>query len=178
VASRGVKKESLYTLSREPISSDSEQQAHTKAILGENDRSAALMSSAYVEHALLALIRTGLKPLNEEDENYIFFGRNSTLGTFASRTDIAYALGLISETQKADLDIIRHIRNTFAHAVKNIDFNHDLIKSECDKFSFEFISTVSGDATRDHPRNLYITICTTLSMAFVKEALRARPEIG
>jgi DNA-binding MltR family transcriptional regulator len=43
-------------------------------------------------------------------------GFNAPLGTFSARTKAAYALGLISKDEHKDINLIRKIRNEFAHS--------------------------------------------------------------
>jgi hypothetical protein len=63
----------------------------------------------------------------------LFFERHSTLGTLSERTDMAYVLGLINQSERNDLNIIRRIRNGFAHSAKNVFFHTPVVSDECDK---------------------------------------------
>lgn len=55
--------------------------------------------------------------------NELVDGFNAPLGTFSARTKAAFALGLISAEQHKDINLIRKIRNEFAHSwdVKSLD---------------------------------------------------------
>jgi hypothetical protein len=154
------KKQSLYSISRENVASEAEFTAYKKVMFGESHRSCALMASAYVEHMILGLIRTKLIILTEKEENTLFFEEGSTLGTFAARVDIAYGLGLITPEQKSDLNIIRRVRNVFAHAIKDIDFQHPLIQNECEKFKFR------PPSAETRTKDLYIMACHSLGIDF------------
>ena len=162
------KKQSLYSLSRENIQSKAEFEAYQKVMFGESHRSAALMASAYVEHMLLRLIQTKLIILTENEENALFSEEGSTLGTFAARVDIAYALGLITPEQQSDLTIIRRVRNVFAHAIKDIDFQHPSIEKECKKLRFQMpVSVEIGvSAIIDAVKGHYIIACHELAIDF------------
>ena len=65
----------------------------------------------------------------------LFHGARAPLGDFASRTDIAYALGLINAGEEVIANVIRGIRNQFAHTLAQIDFSHELIERELSKLS-------------------------------------------
>ena len=53
------------------------------------------------------------------------------LGTFHSRTQVAYCLGLISSDEYADLHTIRRIRNHFAHNSKGCSFGDQEVIDLC-----------------------------------------------
>jgi hypothetical protein len=169
VGSKG-KKESLYSLSREFLESEQEDEAYRKAILGESHRSSALMASAFVEHALLDLIMVKLITLSEKDENDLFFGPGSILGTFAARIDIAYAMGLIHDENRSDLNIIRNVRNAFAHSIKDIDFHHPLIKKECRKFRHPIVLARTIVGAVDELKTRYVEACHVLATNFIDRA--------
>ena len=57
--------------------------------------------------------------------------QNSPLGTFSSRIDACYALGLIDEFEYTEINFLRKIRNEFAHAKHGISFKTGKIKDLC-----------------------------------------------
>jgi hypothetical protein len=132
--SKGAKKPSLYTLSRLPLS-DEEMTAYFEAMKTESDRIVAIRASSFVEHELTILLRTGMREMTETEEETLFFKAHSTFSAFSDRIDAADAFGLITLEQTKELDIIRRVRNTFAHAVVHLVFDNPLIKEECDKLS-------------------------------------------
>jgi DNA-binding MltR family transcriptional regulator len=56
------------------------------------------------------------------------FEFNQPLGNFSNKINLCYSLGLIDKIVKDDLNMIRKIRNNFAHEL-NISFNDENIKS-------------------------------------------------
>jgi hypothetical protein len=136
MASKGAKKASLHSLSRQPLSSEADKENYWKTIFDskQNDRIVAIRASAYVEHSLLNLLVTAMRAMTEEENEAIFFGPHATLSDFASRIDVAYAFGLVSLEERRDLDTIRKIRNVFAHAIIDVEFDQTLISAECSKF--------------------------------------------
>ena len=79
----------------------------------EDERGLVLLSAAFAEDSLGRLIGAFL--LENKSAGLLLAGFNAPLGTFASRTKAAHALGLISDVQFADLEKLRSIRNDFAH---------------------------------------------------------------
>jgi len=99
-----------------------------KAELGkESDRGCALVAAAYLEDELVELLKRFL--IKQPDAaSKALFDFNGPLGTFSAKIRMAHALGLIStETQKG-LDILRKIRNEFAHLHEPVTFQSDAVK--------------------------------------------------
>jgi hypothetical protein len=86
-----------------------------------NDRATAVMLGSFVEANLENLLTSVMRnDLNSRDRRQLF-EYEGALGTFASKVVVAYALKLIGRVTRSDLDLIRVIRNEFAHS--RISFN-------------------------------------------------------
>lgn len=100
-----------------------------RSLSDETDRGCALMAAAYLDEALKTLFREVLvqdnKIVNE------LFSTTGPIGTFSSRIDLAYVMGLIGKRFHRDLHLIRKIRNDFGHTAKKIDFTTASIKARC-----------------------------------------------
>jgi len=77
----------------------------------ETDRGCALMAGAYLDSELKKLLKNHLVS-NEKIQDELF-ELSRPLGTFSSRIDPAYLLGLIGPQAHRDLHLIRKIRNDF-----------------------------------------------------------------
>src|SRR5690606_17733970 len=62
-------------------------------------------------------------------------GTNAPLGSLSAKTLGAYCLGLISEDEFADIEIIRDVRNKFAHRLLEATFDDQSIKDKCKNLS-------------------------------------------
>jgi hypothetical protein len=94
-----------------------------------NDRAAAILLAVNLEDALGLALEARLKiPRERLDE---LFGLNSPMGTFDSKIRMAYGVGMLEKTTRASLDVIRRIRNAFAHAVNPISFETREIADAC-----------------------------------------------
>jgi hypothetical protein len=131
MGSKGRKKPSLHSLSRLPIN----YETYFKELEGESDRACALTAGAAVSDGLQDLLKRYFIKLKEPDINHLFHDHGASLGDFASQTDISFALGLISPQERLVADVIRRIRNLYAHTLAQIDFSHELIVSELSKVS-------------------------------------------
>jgi len=94
----------------------------------ENDRSIAIVAGALIDDALKETIKARLLPAAKK-ERCVLTGGNSPIGSFSSRIDLCYQLGLISELMQRDLHIIRKLRNDFAHNAFDLSFENDSVKS-------------------------------------------------
>lgn len=87
-----------------------------------DDRSLALVLSSVVEQALEMAIATHFV-IDEESWQRLFDDNvNGPLSNFAAKIKMGYALGIYKKDIRDELDLIRHIRNTFAHAKFPINF--------------------------------------------------------
>ncbi len=76
------------------------------------DRGAAVVLASLVERSLERLLRNNMR----SDGVNSLFKYGSPLGDFGSKIQIGYALNLFGAQTRKDLNIIRHLRNQFAHS--------------------------------------------------------------
>ncbi|MEO6808839.1 MAG: transcriptional regulator, partial [Isosphaeraceae bacterium] len=84
----------------------------------ESERGAALIAAAFLDDALLELLRAVL--VDEPEIVTRLVGdetgsNNAPLSTFATRINLCYCLGLLDPDTQHDLKLIGRIRNKFAH---------------------------------------------------------------
>lgn len=107
-----------------------------KTLTAESDRGCALFAAAYLGVSLSDLLYVSFVE-NKKIENDLFEG-NALLATFSSRIKIVYYLGLISLACRRDLDIIRAVRNDFAHKINIDSFNIQSIQDRCQALSYSY----------------------------------------
>jgi Mannitol repressor len=140
------------------LSSSSFRQA-AATFTKESDRGTALIAVAWVDDALEACLRAFFrdknpqlrqvrKRANREKQEAIRFENggggdrhrrivdallqpDGPLGSFASRIKLAYLLGIITVSLYSDLEIMRKIRNSFAHGRQTVRFSDQSIKDRC-----------------------------------------------
>ena len=94
---------------------------------GESDRSAALLAAALLDAQLESLFRARLK--HHQDR---LLGFDGPLASFSTRIRMARAFDWIDEEVERDLDVIRNIRNRFAHSFEqDLTFEDAEIKGWC-----------------------------------------------
>ena len=114
--------------SNEPANIPSLDQA-AKVFTKQSDRGSALIAAAWVDDALEVYLRAFLRPDKKTADAML--QPEGPLGSFAARIKIAYLLGIIEPTAHKDLEIIRGIRNDFAHVRQHIKFTDQSIKDRC-----------------------------------------------
>jgi hypothetical protein len=86
-----------------------------------------LCLASFAEEALGRLLIGYLREPKQAKE--LVEGFNAPLGTLATRIKAAFAMGLISREQFEDLEILRRIRNEFAHNWEEVSLEHGDLKS-------------------------------------------------
>jgi len=96
------------------------------------DRRAVLDFAESLNEGLLDLLRGRSVTGKSADD---LFKERGPLATFAARIDAAHAFGLITDSERRDLDLIRQIRNAFAHvslsSLTDISFNQPSVRIRC-----------------------------------------------
>ena len=82
----------------------------------ENDRAVAIVGPAFLDTLLTDMLVNFL--VDDPKEVARVMEPDAPLGTFSAKVALAYCLGLIGETIKADLRLVGKIRNTFAHQLR------------------------------------------------------------
>jgi hypothetical protein len=107
-----------------------------QALTPESDRGCALFAAAYLDVCLSDLLYVSLVANKDIDKD--LFEGTAPLSTFSSRIKLAYYLGLVSRNCRRDLDIIRGVRNDFAHKPEPISFKTQSIRDRCKNLSFSY----------------------------------------
>ena len=126
---------------------------------GTSDRAAALVGAAMVENFIEALLSSCFAVTDMSFLKKNVFDHSGPLGTFSSKNTMAYAIGAYGPEYYRDIDLIRKIRNDFAHSLNALSFDTPAIKSRVGAMSGpalwqgeglkntvkeEFVQTVAG----------------------------------
>jgi hypothetical protein len=103
---------------------------------GTSDRAMAVLMGAMVEDALESWLRFNMsESLTPDDENRLT-GPQGVIGTFSSKIILGFAFNLFGPTTRHDLDLIRNIRNEFAHSRRPLDFKLREVEDVCAQLTF------------------------------------------
>ena len=101
-----------------------------------NERTVAIIGGSYVEHGLKLIITKNM-PANPTDPKLDYlFSEEGLLRTFHAKIKMAYGLGVINDFIRDDIELIRHIRNVFAHSMDTVSFNTPEIVAMCKGLRF------------------------------------------
>ena len=112
-----------------------------------SERTIAILGSTYLEMVLDHILLAFLPEDEKEVEKLMEY--NQPLGNFSSKITMCYCLGLIEKTIKNDLNIVRKIRNKFAHDLV-VHFDDEPIQSWCRALQWHkiaFVGEPPADAT-------------------------------
>lgn len=130
-----------------------------KEFLNESDRGAALLGAAMLDTLLQQLLANYLIEDGKVVEE-IFGGAMAPLHGFSAKTKMAYYLGLISRDECGNIDLIRGIRNKFAHKIHGLSFEDQGIKEACRKLKFD--KSANDFFELNTPRHVFVLAVATL----------------
>ncbi|EHT7313163.1 hypothetical protein KYI65_004400 [Escherichia coli] len=102
-----------------------------------DERGLILSLAAFSEDALGKMLLTFM--LDNKASKELIEGFNAPPGTFSSRIKACFSLGLITEGQYKDLELLRKIRNKFSHSWENISIEDQDISQQIKALSFSRI---------------------------------------
>lgn len=109
---------------KEEFNGFSENRDLQKEFVNASDRAVAIIGASALDTHLEKLLRKYLINDIKAVNALISEGSQPPLSTFSAKIITAYCLGLISKNDFDDFQIIRKIRNEFAHKLSNCDFDN------------------------------------------------------
>lgn len=128
------------------VETDEEIEA-TSEMEDASDRAAAIVIASLVETRLTNALQACMA-----DEKRIvdgLFRPSGPLGSFSSKIDLSFLIGIISPDAYNDLVIMKNVRNIFAHQIKAVTFDSDRLKALCG--NFRLIETMICDMEDEAP---------------------------
>jgi hypothetical protein len=122
--------DAVSALSDEDAGPDDYKHYQLEAGAEKGDRGAAILLATNVENTLQISIRRWLQ-LSGELRKEVFRGPGSPARNFSGKIIIAHALGIFGPITRKNLDVIRIIRNAFAHASRPIRFDDAPLADLC-----------------------------------------------
>ena len=114
---------------------ESEIEAVWEEIERQNHRAAGVLAGAMVEEVLQFALMCHMVFQSKTDLEKLF-EYPEPLSSFDAKIRMGYALGLYGRIIRNDLDVIRRVRNAFAHAKKPITFTTPKIAKEVAKLRY------------------------------------------
>lgn len=126
----------------------------------ESDRASALMAAAFLDDQLRMLLEANL--VQDKKVLLRILDQRGPLATFSSRIDMAYAMGLIGKRTLLDLNLLRKIRNEFAHTAGTLSFDSPKVSAWCSQLQLCIGSDVVS------ARQMFTRTMATLFRAIVR----------
>jgi hypothetical protein len=165
------------TLTRGNIS-EADLAAIERELYGVSDRARAVLLASFVENALQTFVGWHIRPSFTSENFRLLFGANAPLSSFSAKILTAYAFNWYGPDTRHDLDLIRELRNGFAHSRSSFSFETNEVSAVCAQFRapesggafipHTYLETVSADelekaSDSKHPRTRFIMTCHTVS---------------
>jgi DNA-binding MltR family transcriptional regulator len=135
-----------------------------KEIQNESPRAAVIIASAFLDAQLRAILLNSFVDDKKVSEELL----DSDLSTFSSRIKTAYCMGLISETLYHDLNIVRKIRNKFAHQMHGYTFDEPEIVSWCNSLKLARMITEVSSIPKSHGSHFVLGVTQLASWLGMK----------
>lgn len=95
----------------------------------QTDRGVAIVAVSMLERMLEIVLTQRMMPLTAK-RHKTMFGRIGILSSFSAKIELALALGIISENLYIQIDALRRVRNTFAHRMEALTFEHPDVQKD------------------------------------------------
>lgn len=137
----------------------------------------AILGSALLEHELEHDLRRLFK--NNDDETWRrLTTEDGPLGTFSAKIVAGRAFGLYDETVFKNLNLVRGIRNAFAHSKRMLTFEEPAIRQQLrrislpeEKYSLSY-KYLSLSLSESDARNAFILLCDGIQFVLAKHSKR------
>jgi hypothetical protein len=146
-----------------------------------NHRGAAILLATNVENALQSVIIRVIEI--KEGQRQKLFGPNAPLGSFSNKITLAYAMDLFGNETKTNLDIIRSIRNAFAHAKLPITFETGQVQRACEFLTIPTVLLRPVAIPKDDSKHLtgrkrFQRVCNDIAHNFLIVSLSGKFAVG
>jgi DNA-binding MltR family transcriptional regulator len=137
----------------------------------ETDRGRALVATSLIEEMLEEVLRGFF--LDNTGTKKLFDDPNAPLSTLSAKASACRALGLISSEEFRDIELVRKIRNAFAHSV-TCSFDDDKIRNFAGALKIGMSSLDAlekGHKSRvDDPKGRFVMVTVSLVSSLYNRA--------
>ena len=120
--------------------------AFRQALTQETDRGCALLAASYLDTELEHVLVQSL--VDDPKVAQDLLRASGPLGSFSTRIDLAYLIGLIGPLVHKDLNVLRKVRNEFGHSTQPITFEEPSIASRCREIQQTYLDSHAAPRRR------------------------------
>jgi hypothetical protein len=154
-------------------------------LYGGSDRARAVLLASFVENALQAFLQLKLRPSYPVKEYRLLFGAMAPIGTFSAKILLGYAFNWFGPDTYHDLNLIRELRNGFAHSRNSFPFETPEVAEVCKRLKapdtggsfipksyLEMvpIEELPAASNKRHPRTRYLSACHTIAQRLLSNS--------
>jgi DNA-binding MltR family transcriptional regulator len=99
----------------------------------KNDRGVAILSHSFLDDRLRWLLEIKMISTLSKGQKKYLFSNSGPLSSYKARYELAFALGLLNDNFRSELEVFGQIRNKFAHGFKRRSFDDAPISELCDR---------------------------------------------
>lgn len=171
MASKGKKKKSLHDVTRQGLSVDDHGML-TEELMTGTDRSSALIGCAMVDATLVMALRSRFVKMTEDEFESLFYSQTAPLSSFSARIKVGRAIGIYGSKLHNMMDVIRRVRNAFAHSLRPIRFTEPLVAKECSALPEARLGEMTRGYDLDPLRERYLAVCVRTAVILEDHARR------
>ena len=103
------------------------------SLKNESDRGKLILIVSWIDWFLRVKIENEFSKGNKKARKELF-SVNGPFGTFSSKLNLAFCAGWIVSYVFHDIEIVRKLRNKFAHSIENISLDEEKIRNKIEAF--------------------------------------------
>jgi mannitol operon repressor len=137
----------------------------------ESPRAAVIISGAFLDSLLRDLIASFMIENKKVVDELLGSDKNpeTPLSSFGARIKTAFCLGLISNIEYHDLNIVKKMRNKFAHKLHGFTFESEEIVGFCNSLKLpKLLSGGPSESIKSHRRRYILTVSILSSQLAIK----------
>lgn len=133
----------------------------------ETDRGLPLVGTALIDEKLRDTLEAFF--VTKRSASKLLDEFNSPLGTFSSRLEACFALGLIDEYEYSEINLLRKVRNEFAHSKHGVSFKTEKIASCCSSLKSSLPEGENYPLSNPRFRFMNAVVCIVLRLYYRPE---------
>jgi hypothetical protein len=156
-------KDDLDKLKQRPPSKNVAKTIINVMVGPSDDRTTALLAAALVEASLIRPIAVAARSPNAQE---VRVSRTLLSSDFAAKIKKAFAHGLIGPATKKNLEVIKDVRNAFAHSFSEIEFTTPEVERACVMLTPPHDKAVYIDPAKNSKREVRYRYCIACDSVF------------
>ena len=135
-----------------------------KELQKETDRGLPLVGTSLIDEKLRDTLEAFF--LSGKSSKKLLDEPNAPLGTFSGRLEACYVLGLIDDYEYSEINLLRKVRNEFAHSRHGTSFKTDKIQGLCSTLTSDLPEGGNYPLSDSRFRFINAVVCIALRLYY------------